>query len=313
MANDDVEVIAAAAGQIIGKSDGNDDQTCVLGGGLPWNAIFVRHSDDSVAWYGHMKKNSITSKNIGDMVVSGEFLGVVGSSGNSTIPHLHFEVHDLDFNLIDPFAGTCNGLNIDTWWVSQPDYYEPQVNKLATGHDNPVINTCPATATTNFQKTFELIPNDWINIHLNSFFRDQLDTSASVYSIIRPDGTTYASWDHTITIPHYSIAQWFWNYNFHGSFQTGIWQWAVYYESTHYSTDFYLVDSRNTTNVVTNTSISSRETYAAMDDVSTSGVVNVTSTGDLTLLAQNSIALAAGFSVAKGGTLKTVLSSDICD
>ena len=50
------------------------------------------HADGSVAWYGHMKAGSLTNKAVGQTVSSGEYLGIVGSSGNSTGPHLHFGI-----------------------------------------------------------------------------------------------------------------------------------------------------------------------------------------------------------------------------
>ena len=89
--NDIVEVIAAAPGMIVDKSDGNFDKNCGANN-LQANYIVVQHADGSRVLYFHMKKNSLTSKVIGQSVLEGEYLGVVGSSGNSTGPHLHFEV-----------------------------------------------------------------------------------------------------------------------------------------------------------------------------------------------------------------------------
>ena len=127
MDNDEVEVIAAAPGQIVSKDDGNFDRNCSFNSGS-WNAVYVEHGDGSTAWYGHLKNGSLTAKNVGDSVALGEHLGVVGSSGNSTVAHLHLEVYDDQWNLIDPYQGTCNSLNATSWWANQPGYYEPQVN-----------------------------------------------------------------------------------------------------------------------------------------------------------------------------------------
>jgi murein DD-endopeptidase MepM/ murein hydrolase activator NlpD len=107
MDSNDVEIVSAAAGTILYKSDGNFDRSCTFNNNN-WNAVYVQHSDGSVAWYGHMKAGTLTTKNVGASVAQGEYLGVVGSSGNSTGPHLHFEVYDSGNNLIDPYAGTCN-------------------------------------------------------------------------------------------------------------------------------------------------------------------------------------------------------------
>ena len=79
-----------------------------------WNALFVRHADSSVAWYGHLKNGSLTPKVLGDPVATGEVLGIVASSGSSTGPHLHFELHDAAGGLLDPWAGSCNRFNPDS-------------------------------------------------------------------------------------------------------------------------------------------------------------------------------------------------------
>ena len=90
-ASDAVRIVAAAPGTIVSKTDGNFDRNCAIGSGQ-WNAVYVRHADNSVAWYGHMKSGSLTTKAVGETVVTGEYLGIVGSSGSSTGPHLHFEI-----------------------------------------------------------------------------------------------------------------------------------------------------------------------------------------------------------------------------
>ena len=48
MDHDQVQVVAAAPGVIIGKDDGNYDRRC-SGSGLLWNAVYVQHADGSVA------------------------------------------------------------------------------------------------------------------------------------------------------------------------------------------------------------------------------------------------------------------------
>lgn len=55
------------------------------------NLVRVRHADGSEAWYGHMSSISVS---VGQYVNQSERLGRVGSTGLSTGPHLHFEVHE---------------------------------------------------------------------------------------------------------------------------------------------------------------------------------------------------------------------------
>lgn len=117
--NNLVEVIAAASGTIVDKTDGYFDENCVFGRNLQSNSISIRHSDGSISIYLHLKKWSLTNKQIGSYIQEGEYLGVVGSSGNSSDPHLHFEVWaDQSGRLIDPYSGSCNNLSVKQSWGS---------------------------------------------------------------------------------------------------------------------------------------------------------------------------------------------------
>ncbi|MDT0381948.1 M23 family metallopeptidase [Streptomyces sp. DSM 42041] len=52
--------------------------------------IRIRHADGSVTEYGHMYERFVA---VGDTVTSGQRIASMGSEGQSTGPHLHFEVH----------------------------------------------------------------------------------------------------------------------------------------------------------------------------------------------------------------------------
>ena len=53
------------------------------------NCILVKHSDGTTSRYAHLSGYNCS---VGDKVAAGELIGYVGSTGNSTGPHLHFEV-----------------------------------------------------------------------------------------------------------------------------------------------------------------------------------------------------------------------------
>jgi murein DD-endopeptidase MepM/ murein hydrolase activator NlpD len=53
-------------------------------------AIFIKHDNGNITVYGHMSRAADFS--VGDRVVQGQLIGFVGSTGNSTGNHLHFEV-----------------------------------------------------------------------------------------------------------------------------------------------------------------------------------------------------------------------------
>lgn len=62
------------------------------------NLVKVNHGNGIETWYGHCSK--IYAK-VGDEVKAGDVIAAVGSTGNSTGPHLHFEIR-VDGNTVNP-------------------------------------------------------------------------------------------------------------------------------------------------------------------------------------------------------------------
>lgn len=115
-----IPVLCAAPGVVIERADGHFDR-CTSGFSPccgPANRVIVQHADGSVAWYYHLKKGSVTVS-LGEIVAVGDTLGMIGSSGCSTGPHLHFEVRN-GAAVVDPSTGACNAGA--SWWQSQHDY-----------------------------------------------------------------------------------------------------------------------------------------------------------------------------------------------
>ncbi|MBV6440531.1 MAG: T9SS C-terminal target domain-containing protein [Haliscomenobacteraceae bacterium CHB4] len=231
VANNSVEVIAAADGTIIAKQDGNNDNHCSCSGN--WNAVYVQHADGSIAWYGHMKKNSLTSKSVGETVTTGEYLGVVASSGCSTQPHLHFEVYEaLPYqfnNLIEPFEGSCNAMNAQSWWAAQKPYREPTLNANLT-HDAVPVHGCPAgNEIPHFSNAFDA----GATAYFAAYYHDQLVNHVSNLVIRKPDGTVWNSWNHT-SPNTYTKSWWYWIWTLPANGPNGTWKWEVTYQGqTH--------------------------------------------------------------------------------
>lgn len=223
MDNNMAWIVAAAPGTIIFKQDGNYDRNCGFGSG-DWNAVYVEHADGSVSWYGHMKEGSLTPKKVGDQVATGEFLGVIGSSGNSTGPHLHFETYDADDNLIEPYAGPCNMMNDDSWWLDQRPYYDSTINALKTHDAIPEFPDCPQQEIPHERNTF--LPGE--QMYFVVYYRDEVPDESTDFSVLRPDLTEQWSWIHDST-DYYSTSYWYWDRTLPGDAPEGVWTFRAEY------------------------------------------------------------------------------------
>lgn len=235
--NNLVSVIAAAPGTIVQKLDGNADEQCDLNSSLTWNAVYVMHSDGSIAWYGHLKEGSLTSKTIGESVTAGEYLGVVASSGFSSGPHLHFEIHDTNNNIIDPYSGTCNSLNAESWWATQPIYQEMQLNLHAT-HDQAPVQGCPSS-NEEMHLTDHFDYQDVV--YLGAYYKDQFANVPITYSVRDPLGTIQTSWVHQSTV-NYTASWWWWTIQMPNFGSAGEWTFEVEFNGQFHSHSFFLDD-----------------------------------------------------------------------
>lgn len=123
------KIYAAADGVIVGILDGlpdnppgtfPDNPTLATAGG---NHVVVDIGDGKYAFYAHMQRGSITrlGLKIGQRVRTGQVLGLLGNSGNSDAPHLHFHIMDGT----DPIDS--NGLPVEY------SYFEGQGRGTAEG------------------------------------------------------------------------------------------------------------------------------------------------------------------------------------
>ncbi|MET8835372.1 M23 family metallopeptidase [Micromonospora sp. NPDC004540] len=82
---------AAAAGIVVKAGDAGDGYG---------NSVFIDHGNGYLTHYAHQSRLIVS---VGDGVKAGQVIGYEGSTGDSTGPHLHFEVHKgAMWNQIDP-------------------------------------------------------------------------------------------------------------------------------------------------------------------------------------------------------------------
>ena len=82
------------------------------------NFVMIDHGKNEYSLYAHLQPGSVGIR-VGDQVKAGDVIGKLGSSGNSTEPHLHFHVCD------KPDALMCAGIpvnfsNITIQWADLP-------------------------------------------------------------------------------------------------------------------------------------------------------------------------------------------------
>lgn len=114
-------VKAAEAGRVVEIAYANKDRNTTWDGS-PANIVCIRHDDGSYAYYYHLMKKSVTVK-VGEYVQTGRIIGYVGSSGNSSDAHLHFEPGYFTngvWNKRDPWHGAYN--TFPTMWENQLPY-----------------------------------------------------------------------------------------------------------------------------------------------------------------------------------------------
>jgi murein DD-endopeptidase MepM/ murein hydrolase activator NlpD len=86
-------ILAAASGIVtISKSNG-------LWNGGYGNFVMISHPNGTETLYAHMTSTAVSA---GQQVVQGQVIGHVGSTGESTGPHVHFEIRNAQNPFVDP-------------------------------------------------------------------------------------------------------------------------------------------------------------------------------------------------------------------
>ena len=93
------EVHAVAAGTVVNLYDATDEQVPnaqakgITPENIGGNMLVIDIGGGNYAFYAHLRRGSLRVK-LGDRVAAGQAIGLLGNTGNSSAPHLHFHVMD---------------------------------------------------------------------------------------------------------------------------------------------------------------------------------------------------------------------------
>ena len=254
-------VLAAADGLVFAASDDAYDRQISLPP-VPWNYVEIMHGDGTISTYGHLRRNSVTV-HIGEFVRQGQIVGLIGSSGSTWMPHLHFEVAKLrvDPNGVlnfdgfrDPWTGPQNPA--PSLWLRQEDYVGADHFRLL----DVGVTTLSAyldVGGTQDQSAFKERPSQPAVMGINE---KNLKVWALVYGQIgdpysievhRPDGSLFTKIDAVVQGGARNSGRgWqLWDVPFSASVSAadyGLWNAQVYSGGTAVETDSFAVGATST-------------------------------------------------------------------
>lgn len=232
-----VNVLSIADGEVIHVTEHLYDRETggIVALGLG-NYVGIYHpSTDTYSYYAHLKTNSVPVE-VGETVSAGQVIGAVGSSGNSTDPHLHFELWNpgvLTDPTIDPWGSPCDeGTNL---WSSSPDY-----------DTTYAIWEC---GLVNYDSVDNFLPHTWYALRERLDLRTGFTTDDPFFTFwalhyglklgdetriewYEPNGDLYSS-----STTSYTTQDWWFHYYNHSIptpplTEQGIWTIRIYYNDT---------------------------------------------------------------------------------
>ncbi|TWT90386.1 Murein DD-endopeptidase MepM [Pseudobythopirellula maris] len=201
------DIYAAAAGTVTFAKDGEYDRYSFSNPAPPGesgNYVVIDHGDGLTTLYGHMRKDSV-AVTAGQTVAAGEVIGQIGSSGQSTGPHLHFTVR-VHGQAVETF------LDPDAWW----DDPLPYSGEVATVMDSGIASDWPTTEEVEYgvehQGVFQAQSTGQLVVMWNYLFGIAEGSSVSL-KIHRPNGSVFSDfawiqqglgggyWNHGVVLP----------------------------------------------------------------------------------------------------------------
>ncbi len=209
--DDDFPILAAAPGVVVATEDSYEDRHMSCYG--DWNYVTIEHANGWQTIYGHLKQFSVVVA-LGETVAAGDVLGVVGSSGCSTAPHLHFEVHDAAGGIIDPFL---DGL------FANPPVYNTPLGFMDAVIDRGSITTIAEILDPSPNATV-VEPGETLGVGLSMAGGAPGD---SIQMFLKyPSGVVYSTYNNTFSSV-YRHSFWTWNPQIPATAPIGYWELEI--------------------------------------------------------------------------------------
>ncbi len=126
------ELFAPCDGEVVLVVDGVKDNVPGILNPIyiPGNTVVIKTSKGEYVFFAHFKQHSIVVKQ-GQQVKTGELLGLCGNSGNSSEPHLHFHLQNVE-DMILATGAKCFFDKIKVNGVLRSDYSPVKGDKIET-------------------------------------------------------------------------------------------------------------------------------------------------------------------------------------
>jgi len=167
-------VIAVKDGKVVGIAT---NLSCVsnsskdsCGGGYGYH-VMIEHNDGTTTLYGHLHQGTV-AVSLGDAVKQGQVIGKMGSTGQSTGNHLHFEVR-VNGNRVDPL----NYVDVDN---PRPKSFSGDIDYVSGGSNMNTV--CLTLKNSGFSDNSVVALMTNIN-HESGFRTDVLGDNGTSYGL----------------------------------------------------------------------------------------------------------------------------------
>jgi hypothetical protein len=214
-----VPIFAIQDGTVIDSHDGEYDMN-ITWDNQPANYVIIDHGNGRICYYWHMKKDSV-AVSPGQQVSAGQQIGLVGSSGISASPHLHFATYQ-DGNVVEPQTGYCHPG--ESLWVNQ---IPKRVDTYVFDFGISGVDLSGYTWASELPRINQVTGTDtfypWVllnNLPVNSTWR---------IKIFKPGNVKWGEWNGSFNnSSEYRRSWWYFLFSFSSITDYGSWRFVLY-------------------------------------------------------------------------------------